>query len=126
MVKGMRLPSGPIVQACLVACLSFIALLAQELGDPARVASEALRSRRFDDALVLLKPALERSPANKQTWVLQGLANLEEEKNKEALASFRAALKISPEYLPALEGAAQSSSILEAQVRFRSWNGYCG
>ena len=107
MVKGMRLASGPIVQACLVACLSFGALLAQEIGDPARAASEALRSRRFDDALELLKPALERSPANKQLWVLQGLAYLGEEKKKEALASFRAALKISPEYLPALEGAAQ-------------------
>jgi len=39
--------------------------------------------------------------------MLQGLAYLGEAKKKEALASFRAALKISPDYLPALEGAAQ-------------------
>ena len=90
-----------------MACSSFIALFAQNSGDPIRAASDALRARQFDEAHRILQPALEKSPGNKQLWMLQGLAYLGAEKKKEALASFQSALKISPDYLPALEGAAQ-------------------
>jgi tetratricopeptide (TPR) repeat protein len=103
----MRLPSRRALQAGLLACFSFLALFAQSNNDPIRAASEALRSRKFDEALELLRPAIQQAPGNKQLWMLQGLAYLGEEKKKEALASFRSALKISPDYLPALEGAAQ-------------------
>jgi cytochrome c-type biogenesis protein CcmH/NrfG len=66
-----------------------------------------LRSSKFAEALQILQPAVQQSPGNKQLWMLQGLAYLGEKKKREALASFRSALKISPDYLPALEGAAQ-------------------
>ena len=103
----MRLPSRSIILAGLLGWFSCAAPFAQEIGNPIRAASDALRSRRFEDALQILKPAIQSSPANQQLWMLQGLAYLGEERKKEALASFRAALRISPEYLPALEGAAQ-------------------
>ena len=69
--------------------------------------TSALRARDFAKALQLLQPALQQSPKNAQLWTLQGIAFSGNNQEKQALASFRSALKISPDYLPALEGAAQ-------------------
>jgi len=81
--------------------------LAQTGGDTVASITSALRARNFDTALRLLQPALKQNPKNAQLWTLQGIAFSDEGHEKEALASFRNALRISPEYLPALEGAAQ-------------------
>jgi tetratricopeptide (TPR) repeat protein len=67
----------------------------------------ALRARDYAAALQLLGPALRQAPGDAQLWTFEGLAYSGEGKKTEALASFHKALKISPEYLPALEGAAQ-------------------
>jgi tetratricopeptide (TPR) repeat protein len=67
----------------------------------------ALRSREFDKALQLLQPALQRAPNNPQLWAFQGLAYSGKGEQKSAIGSYRKALKFSPDYLPALEGAAQ-------------------
>jgi tetratricopeptide (TPR) repeat protein len=80
---------------------------AQTGADPVGSITSALRARDFDGALRLLQPALKQNPRSAQLWTLQGIAFSGGEHEKEALASFRNALKISPEYLPALEGAAQ-------------------
>lgn len=69
--------------------------------------ASALRGREFQKALKLLRPALEASPGNAQLWAMQGSAYAGEGHTKKALASFRRSLKISPDYLPALEGAIQ-------------------
>lgn len=95
-----------------IGLLPLIALLStgaagQTATDPVESISAALRSREFDKALDLLQPALQRSPGNSQLWVLEGLAYSGEGNSKAALTSYRRALKISPNYLPALEGAAQ-------------------
>jgi cytochrome c-type biogenesis protein CcmH/NrfG len=66
-----------------------------------------LRARQFDKALEILQPAIRQSPGRAQLWMLQGLAYSGARHEQEALASFRTALKISPDYLPALEAAAQ-------------------
>ena len=90
------------------ALLSFLPwAFAQSSGDKIGPITSALRAREFDKALQLLQPALQQSPKSAQLWTLQGIALSGEEHENEALASFRNALKISPEYLPALEGAAQ-------------------
>jgi cytochrome c-type biogenesis protein CcmH/NrfG len=70
-------------------------------------AAAALRAREFDKALVVLQPELRKSPGNPQTRVPQDLAYSGAGKRKEALPSFQNALQVSPEYLPALEGATQ-------------------
>ncbi|HVR24355.1 MAG TPA: tetratricopeptide repeat protein [Candidatus Polarisedimenticolia bacterium] len=67
----------------------------------------ALQNREFQSALELLRPALQGSPNNVQLWAMQGAAYAGQGHTKEALASFRSALKISPDYLPALQGAIQ-------------------
>ncbi len=93
----------------LVAALmsSLVLALAQTGGDTIGPITSALRDREFDKALQLLQPALLKSPQSAQLWTLQGIAFSGAEREKEALTSFRSALKISPDYLPALEGAAQ-------------------
>lgn len=80
---------------------------AQTSADTVGSITSALRARDFDGALRLLQPALKQNPRDAQLWTLQGIAFSGGEHEKEALASFHNALKISPEYLPALEGAAQ-------------------
>src|SRR6516225_8661712 len=67
----------------------------------------ALSRREFDRALQLLQPALQSSPENAQLWMLQGLAYAGKGDPKQALNSYRSALKFSPDYVPALKGAAQ-------------------
>ena len=78
----------------------------QTANDRAAITS-ALRGRDFDKALQLLQPALQGSPNNPQLWALQGLAFSGKGDQKSALGSYKSALKIAPDYLPALEGAAQ-------------------
>jgi tetratricopeptide (TPR) repeat protein len=67
----------------------------------------ALQNKEFPKALELLSPALQASPGDAQLWTMQGVAYSGEGHAKEALASFRKALKIAPNNLRALEGAAQ-------------------
>jgi tetratricopeptide (TPR) repeat protein len=95
-------------KCCLPVLL--LALLSGVFGQTAdRVASivSALRSRDFDKATRLLQPALKEFPRNSQLWMLQGVAYAGKGDKKAALGSFQSALKVSPDYLPALEGAAQ-------------------
>jgi len=72
----------------------------------AEIAS-ALQTKNFESALQMLRPALAASPRDAQLWAMQGTAYAGEKDSKRALASFHAALKISPDYLPALQGAIQ-------------------
>src|SRR3974390_168553 len=81
-----------------------IAQSAKELADPIM---SALRDNDSSRALQLLQPALHSYPNNPQLWMLQGLAYSQSGDKKSALVSYRNALKIAPEYLAALEGAAQ-------------------
>ena len=67
----------------------------------------ALRSRDFDKALELLRSAIQADPNNPQLRAFEGLAYSGKGDQAAALRSYQAALKIAPDYLPALEGAAQ-------------------
>ena len=69
--------------------------------------SSALRAGDFDQAVELSRAALKDSPNNAQLWTLQGIAFTRKGDDKAALAAFQQALKISPNNLAALAGAAQ-------------------
>ncbi len=86
---------------------STVALQGQSSRDQVNAVTAALRSGKFADALQMLEPLLRQFPSNSQLWTLQGLAYSGDGHKPEALASFQNALKNSPDYLPALEGAAQ-------------------
>src|ERR1035441_8284246 len=68
---------------------------------------EALRASNYTADLQLIEPALRESPNDPRLWSMQGMALSGLRRAPEALASYKHALKISPDYLPALEGAAQ-------------------
>jgi len=90
---------------------AFVILLSSVFGqgasDRVGAITSALQNGEFDKALQLIQPALEESPKNPQLWMLQGLAHSGKGDQKAALSSYQNALKIAPDYLPALEGAAQ-------------------
>jgi tetratricopeptide (TPR) repeat protein len=82
-------------------------LFAQTGAPDVAAISSAIREKQFDRALALLHTQLQQSPRDPRLWTLQGIAFSGKGMKKEALASFRKALMISPEFLSALEGAAQ-------------------
>jgi tetratricopeptide (TPR) repeat protein len=94
---------------CLVLCWTalLLPLAAQSGSDTAASIADALRNREFDRALQLIEPALRQSPVNPQLFMFQGLAYSGKGDENAALASYQHALRIAPDYLPALEGAAQ-------------------
>lgn len=69
--------------------------------------SSALHEKDFWRAQQLLQPVLRASPGDARLWAMQGTALAGSGNNEEALTSFGTALKLAPDYVPALEGAAQ-------------------
>lgn len=100
---NLRRMAGLLLLSCCVTIASFAQA---ENPDVAAIVS-ALRARQFDAAVKLLAPALERNPNNPQLRTFQGIAFAGQGHREQALAAFHRALALSPDYLPALEGAAQ-------------------
>ncbi len=69
--------------------------------------SSALRAGQLDKAVELSRAALKESPNSAQLWTLQGIAFTRKGDSKDALTAFQQALKISPNNIAALAGAAQ-------------------
>ena len=66
---------------------------AQPIEDRNSKLAAALRDQQYDKALGMIHLALQDSPANPQLWTMQGVAYNGVGKKKEALNSFRHALK---------------------------------
>ena len=95
-----------------LACLTVLLLIlpgagAQSAQDRLAAIASALREQQFDKALTMLHSALSEAPGNDELWTMQGVAYEGVGDKKRALTSFRRALKISPDGIPALQGAAQ-------------------
>lgn len=101
MVRRRRLL--PVVVAVVLS----VCVLAQTRQDSVERIASAMREHRFDQALDLLSVALQQSPDDAQLLTMQGVAYAGRGEKKEALASFRRALKTSPDSIPALQGAVQ-------------------
>jgi len=67
----------------------------------------ALRTGEFAQALQLSNSALNASPTNAALWTMKGIALSRLGRGKEALVAYDHALSISPQYVAALEGAAE-------------------
>lgn len=110
-----RFPANFLCESvCAIGLMAGIACLlagprarAQESNDAAREISAHLREHDYQGALDLSRAALEKSPKDLRLFAMEGLALSGLGKEHEALAAYNSALKISPDYLPALEGAAQ-------------------
>jgi tetratricopeptide (TPR) repeat protein len=69
--------------------------------------TSALRAKEFDKAAELSRSALKEFPNDAQLWTLQGVALASEGDAQSGRAAFQRALKISPNHIMALQGAAQ-------------------
>jgi tetratricopeptide (TPR) repeat protein len=78
-----------------------------DLNTTVQSVGSALRVRQYESALQLIEPVLRKFPNDPRLWSMQALALSGLGRGQDALAAYRHALKISPDYLPALEGAAQ-------------------
>lgn len=67
----------------------------------------ALRSQQYESALQLAKAETLRSPNDPRIWTLEGIALASLGRDREAITSYEHAIKLSPDFLAALEGAAQ-------------------
>ena len=97
-----------IYRTCLLlAPFVFLAAMLAETANPTDAIVSALSNHEFEKALALLRPALQASPQDGRLWSMQATAYVGQGDKRQALASFRHALLISPDYPPALQGAAQ-------------------
>ena len=105
-----RVPATPRVSVCrLTFFLLFVCtfLVSQQApNEESRIAS-AIRDGNYAQALQLLEGAIRQSPANARLWTMQGVAYDRQGRKKEALVAFEHALRLAPNTIPALEGAAQ-------------------
>jgi tetratricopeptide (TPR) repeat protein len=93
-----------------IIALTVVALLpcaSAQTTDRSGPIAAALSGGDYAKALALLRPALQASPGDARLWAMQGAAQAALGDTKQALDSYRSALKIAPGYLPALHGAAQ-------------------
>jgi tetratricopeptide (TPR) repeat protein len=93
-----------------LSALAFAALLAgaaAQTRSGAEPIASALHDGEYAKALELLQPALKTSPGDARLWTMQGAAQAALGEKSQALASYHTALRIAPDDLPALQGAAQ-------------------
>jgi tetratricopeptide (TPR) repeat protein len=92
---------------------SFFALLlaahlaAQPGSDVLASATGLIRAGRYSEAHELLNAASKQGPLDPRLMTLDGFALARMGRDRDALASYDEALRAAPEYLPALEGAAE-------------------
>jgi len=66
-----------------------------------------IRSQQYDEALRTLKTALRADPGDYKLWTLEGICLGLQGNDTEAKTAFDHAIRISPNYLPALKGEIQ-------------------
>lgn len=91
--------------------------------------TEALRSGNNEDALSLARRLVQGQPKDPRAWTLEAIVLSDMKRTDEGLKAFQNALRLQPDFLPALEGAAQieynnrhsaaASRLLERVVRLR-------
>ncbi|HEV2416701.1 MAG TPA: tetratricopeptide repeat protein [Terriglobia bacterium] len=70
-------------------------------------ATRLLQERNYQGALDLLTQLQKAQSGDPRVWTLKGIALENSGRKEECLAAFQRALRLNPDYLPALEGAAQ-------------------
>jgi tetratricopeptide (TPR) repeat protein len=79
----------------------------QTPSDPGAEIASAIRAGQYAQAVTLAQSALQRSPSDVRILTMEGIALAALHNDRDALAAYHRALKLSPDYLAALEGAAQ-------------------
>ncbi len=104
--RGTAMIMMLVVAICLVDRV-FSFALAQAPPVSINEVVDALRTGRSADALRLCGELLRADPQSYKVWTLRAMALEQSRQPKEALTAYQHALNLIPDYLPALEGAAQ-------------------
>jgi tetratricopeptide (TPR) repeat protein len=99
--------SAALLALTTIAFLLRIVLAAPEGPHPFQTINQALRAGQYDEALRLTAEALQKSPSEPWLYVLKGIALAAKGSVEEARIAYGHALQLDPNYVPALEGAAQ-------------------
>jgi tetratricopeptide (TPR) repeat protein len=105
--RRLRWPTQIFLGFCLLFLFAVATSAQNQRDDRFESIYSALQAGNFKEALNLIRPALAHFPNEVQLWAMQGVACAGEKDQTAALASFRHAIDLSPDYLPALQGAAQ-------------------
>src|SRR5260370_34718218 len=104
----------PIPPHARFVCLGVVVLLSAAVSsyaanedDAVRSITAALRAKHFQEALNLAQAARRTFPKEVRILVLEGMALTGLHKNTEAVAAFQSAIEISPDYVRAMEAAAE-------------------
>lgn len=103
-----RAATAFLLLSVIILLVSDVPSLSQEVSDAAlQPVQAAIRAKDYDRALQLAQSALTRAPDDHRFLTLEGVILTSKGQPQDALAAFLKALRFSPRYLPALEGAAQ-------------------
>jgi tetratricopeptide (TPR) repeat protein len=96
-----------LAAAILIFLLLSAGVWAADDADAVRSITAALRSGRVAEALDLARAAERQSPRDVRILVLAGMALTRLHQDDDALTKLRSAIQIAPDYIPALEAAAE-------------------
>jgi len=90
----------------IVGFVMALALPAQAQNDKisASAIQSLIRAQQYDQALDKLKVALRGNPDDFKLWTLEGICRALQGSDSQAIAAFDHAIRISPNYTPALKG----------------------
>jgi len=86
-------------------CTLFVSLAGAQ--DASSAITNALHEHDYQHAVEMAHAAIQQSPSDPRLCTLQGVALAAQGRKQEALSSFRSALKLAPDHLPALQQEAQ-------------------
>lgn len=96
----------PFCLALAALCLAYT-LSAQNAQPSVSSIQSLIRSHQYDEALHALSAALHAQPADFKLWTLEGICYGMKGSEPYAIHAFDKALKLSPDYTPALKGKVQ-------------------
>src|ERR1035437_3537538 len=96
-----------ILTSIAAVLLLISSLVAQPGKERTQQIVSALQHEEYESALKMLRAAIQQSPGDPQLWTMQGVAYNRVGKTKDALSSFEHAIKLAPDNISALQGAAQ-------------------
>lgn len=100
-------PSLALVCIALFSLLAAKCATSQTASAQTQAIAAAIQQHNFLQAINLSRVALQQFPHDPKLWSLEGIAFSGLGKTKDALAAYDNALKAAPDYIPALEGAAE-------------------
>jgi tetratricopeptide (TPR) repeat protein len=91
----------------MIAVLWGAVAFGQTAADPASDVARAIRAHQYDQAVKAARAALAGSPADFRVLTMEAIALSAQGHSADALEAYHQALRLAPDYVAALEGAAQ-------------------